>query len=88
MREIFERLTQKNGHTNPFSLKMKTPTMWEINFIQVPPEDLREEVLSEAAEAEEEGSPGETSEPKSNKENRPKFGPIPDLDSDDILFQS
>ena len=74
----YEPVLTRNENTNDV----------EINFIQVPPEDLWEEVLSEAAEAEEEGSPGETSESKSDKENRPKFGPIPDLESDDFDFKA
>ena len=60
----------------------------EINFIQVPPEDFREEIFSEAAEAAEEKSSGEASESKSNKEERPKFGPKPDLESEDFDFQT
>ena len=60
----------------------------EINFVQVPPEDFREEIFSEAAEVAEEKSSENTSESDSNKENRPKFGPRPDLESEDFDFKT
>ena len=60
----------------------------EINFVQVPPEEFREEIFSEAAETAEEKSSEETSGSSSNKEDRPKFGPRPDLESDEFDFKT
>ena len=60
----------------------------EINFVQVPPEEFREEIFSEAAETAEEKSTEETSGSNSNKEDRPKFGPRPDLESDEFNFKT
>ena len=59
----------------------------EINFVQVPPEDFREEIFSEAAEAAEEKSSENTSESDTTKENRPKFGSRPDFESEDFDFK-
>ena len=67
---------------------MKIPTMWKLTFVQVPPEEFREEIFSEAVEAAEEKSSGETSGSNSNKEDRPKFGPRPDLESDEFDFKT
>ena len=60
----------------------------EINFVQVPPEDFREEIFSEAAEAAEKGSSDETSGSNGSKEDRPKFGPKPNLGSEDFDFKT
>ena len=60
----------------------------EINFIQVPPEDLREDIFSEAAEAAEERSSDDPSESDSSKESRPKFGPKPDWESSEFDFKA
>ena len=59
----------------------------QINFVQVPPEDLRENIFSEAAEAEEEKSLGDESDEKSNKEERPTFGSRPNFESNNFNFQ-
>ena len=60
----------------------------EINLVQVPPEEFREEIFSEAAETAEEKSSGETSGSSSNEEDRPKFGPRPDLESAEFDFKA
>ena len=60
----------------------------EINFVQVPPEEFREEIFSEAAEVAEEKSSGETSGSDTTKTDRPKFGPRPNLESDDFDFKT
>ena len=59
----------------------------QINFVQVPPEDLRENIFSEAAEAEEGKSSGKESGETSDKKERPTFGSRPDFESDDFNFQ-
>ena len=60
----------------------------EINFVQVLPEEFQEEIFSEAMEAAEEKSSGETSGSNSNKEDRPNFSPRPDLESDEFDFKT
>ena len=60
----------------------------EINFVQVPSEEFREKIFSEAVEEAEEKSSGETSGSNSNKEDGPKFGPRPDLESDEFDFKT
>ena len=60
----------------------------EINFVQVLAEDFREEIFSDAAKAAEENFSGETSGSDSNNKNRPKFGPRPDLESEDFDFKT
>ena len=60
----------------------------EINFVQVPPEEFREEIFSEAAETAEDKSSEETSGSSCNKEDRPKIGPRPDLESEEFDFKT
>ena len=52
-----------------------------INFIQVPPEDMREDILSNAAEAE------ETNNKDEKGEGRPKFGQPPEYNSNNFDFK-
>ena len=45
-----------------------------INFVQVPPEEFREDIFSNAAEAEENNTSAKTTKDQNNKEKeRPKF---------------
>ena len=74
----YEPVLTRNENTNDV----------EINFVQVPPEEFREEIFSEAAEAAEEKSSEKTSESDSKKEDRPKFGPRPDLESEEFDFKA
>ena len=46
----------------------------------MPPEDLQEEILSDAVEAKEEGSTETSKDKKSQGENKPKFVPLLDYD--------
>ena len=59
-----------------------------INFIQVPPEEFREDIFSNAAEAEENNSSNKTTRDQNSKgEEKPKFGSPPDYDSPDFDFK-
>ena len=52
-----------------------------INFVQVPPEEFREDIFSNAAEAEENNPSDKTENQNSKGEEKPKFGSPPDYDS-------
>ena len=59
-----------------------------INFIQVPPEEFREDIFSNAAEAEENNSSSKTAKDQNSKgEEKPKFGSPLDYDSPDFDFK-
>ena len=58
-----------------------------VNFIQVPPEEFREDILSNAVEAEEENSSGEVKDKDKKGEEKPKFGQPPDYESKDFNFK-
>ena len=59
-----------------------------INFVQVPPEEFREDIFSNAAEAEENNSSNKTAKDQNSKgEEKPKFGSPPDYDSPDFDFK-
>ena len=58
-----------------------------INLIQVPPEEFREDIFSDAARAEGNDSHNKTTEHDNKGEKRPKFGPPPDYDSPDFNFK-
>ena len=58
-----------------------------INFVQVPPEEFREDIFSNATEAEENGPASETGNKNSQGEEKPKFGSPPDYDSPDFDFK-
>ena len=58
-----------------------------INFVQVPPEEFREDIFSNATEAEENGPASETRNKNSRGEEKPKFGSPPDYDSPDFDFK-
>ena len=58
-----------------------------INFIQVPPEEFREDIFSNATMAEENDSSGKTTDQNSKGEEKPKFGSPPDYDSPDFSFK-
>ena len=59
-----------------------------INFVQVPPKEFREDIFSNAAEAEANNSSKETTKDQNNKgEEKPKFGSPPDYDSPDFDFK-
>ena len=58
-----------------------------INFVQVPPEEFREDIFSNAAEAEENNSSNKTAKDQNSKgEEKPKFGSPLDYDSPDFDF--
>ena len=82
----FGKSNQKNGSYEPVLTRDEDTNDIQINFVQVPPEDLRENIFSEAAEAEEGKSPEEDSGVKTDKEKRPTFGPKPDFESNDFNF--
>ena len=58
-----------------------------INFVQVPPEEFHEDILSDAAEADENNSTGGTKDQNSKGDEKPKFGSPPDYDSLDFDFK-
>ena len=58
-----------------------------INFVQVPPKEFREDIFSNAAEAEENNSSNKTEKQNSKGEEKPKFGSPPDYDSPDFDFK-
>ena len=59
-----------------------------INFVQVPPEEFREDIFSNAAEAEENNPSDKTAKDQNSKgEGKPKFGSPPDYDSPDFDFK-
>ena len=69
-------LTQEEGTNNV-----------TINFIQVPPEEFREDIFSNVTEAEENNSSNKTTDQNSKGEEKPKFGLPPDYDSPDFDFK-
>ena len=58
-----------------------------INFIQVLPKEFREDIFSNAVEAEENNPSGKTENQNSKGEEKPKFGSPPDYDSLDFDFK-
>ena len=58
-----------------------------INFVQVPPEEFREDIFSNATEAEENNPSGKAENQNSKGEEKPKFGSPPDYDSPDFDFK-
>ena len=58
-----------------------------INFVQVPPEEFREDIFSNATEAEGNGPASETGNENSQGGKKPKFGSPPDYDSPDFDFK-
>ena len=60
----------------------------KINLLQVPPEDMRDEILSEAAEAAQEKDPGPSKTNSKNKEGKPAFGQPPDFESNTFDFEA
>ena len=59
----------------------------EVNFVQVPPEDLHQDILTDKSEGEEEGEASTEESPKSKDEEKPSFGPPPDFESDQFDFK-
>ena len=59
----------------------------EIKLQQVPPEDLREDILSYATETEQEGSETKQQETSSKKDEKPSFGARPDTKSPQFDFK-
>ena len=60
----------------------------EINFVQVPPEELREDILNNKAEEERtEGITKDQSE-KGKDSEKPQFGTPPDFDAEDFDFKA
>ena len=58
-----------------------------INFVQVPPEEFREDIFSNTVEAEENNSLGKTENQNSKGEEKPKFSSPPDYDSPEFNFK-
>ena len=58
-----------------------------INLIQVPPEEFREDIFSDATMAEGKDSSNKTTEQDDKGGERPKFGPPPEYDSPDFNFK-
>ena len=58
-----------------------------INFVQVPPKEFHEDILSDAVEAEENNSKGETKDQNNKGDEKPKFGSPLDYDLLDFDFK-
>ena len=58
-----------------------------INFVQVPPEEFREDIFSNAVEAEENNPSGKAENQNSKGGENPKFGSPLDYDSPDFDFK-
>ena len=58
-----------------------------INLIQVPPEEFREDISSDATTAEGNDSSSKTAEQNNKGEEKPKFGLPPEYDSPDFSFK-
>ena len=59
----------------------------EVNFIQVPPEDLQPDILTNGVGCGEEMEEEIPSSQDSGTENKPSFGILPDFDSDQFNFK-
>ena len=58
-----------------------------VNFIQVPPEEFREDIFSDTTMAEGSDSSDKTTEQNNKREEKPKFGLPPEYDSPDFNFK-
>ena len=72
---------------NPILTKGEDPDTVEIRYQQVPPEDLREELLSYTTEVEQETEDQSTDEGKDKDKEKPTFGPRPDTKSPNFDFK-
>ena len=71
----------KDWEYEPIFTKDVNSNTVEIKLQQVPPEDLREDILSHCTETEQEGSETKQKETTSKKNEKPSFGARPDTKS-------
>ena len=77
----------KDSDYEPIITKSEEADMFEVRLQPVPPEDLREEILSNATEVNQETNDNSSKNAPSTKDEKPTFGTRPDTKDPDFNFR-